>query len=307
MKPEELMKYAEMIEVAKKQQRAKKLELNNVRVLEDKQIAKVNAPIVKALGENKDDLNELVVKPGLKAKEESSLGLQNEFMSWIDKPSTISYRFNTSGILNNAWKYVGSNRVKKLIRVLNTKNTDNVVTLETPNDTVFMLFFKNLENVGPFTDDDIDKYIALLDSKLDSNITKSLKGALVRYIDKAEAEKVKKVKKARKAPPPPPLPVVDDGDRKDGDIGMGMKKVVIRGSSGIQRGKHGNLLYNNTTLMKKLQLMLSAQEAGNDGLKKDIALFLDEALKRHLIAPYEHKHNMKIFVLSKNKRSKGNQ
>ena len=174
------MKYAEMIEQAKKKQRAKKLELNNVRVLEDKQIAKVNAPIVKALGENKDDLNELVVKPGLKAKEESSLGLQNEFMSWIDKPSTISYRFNTSGILNNAWKYVGSNRVKKLIRVLNTKNTDNVVTLEAPNDTVFMLFFKNLENVGPFTDDDIDKYIALLDSKLDSNITKSLKGALAR-------------------------------------------------------------------------------------------------------------------------------
>ena len=53
MKPEELMKYAGIIEQAKKQQRAKKLELNNVRVLEDKQIAKVNAPIVKALGENK--------------------------------------------------------------------------------------------------------------------------------------------------------------------------------------------------------------------------------------------------------------
>ena len=75
--------------------------------------------------------------------------------------------------------------------------------------------------------------------------------------------------------------------------GMGLKvpfggphsgqKVGLRGSSGIQRGKHGNLLYNNTTLMKKLQLMLGAQEAGNDGLKKDIAMFLDEALKRNLI------------------------
>jgi hypothetical protein len=300
MKPEELMKYAEMIEQAKIKQRAKKLELNNVRVLEDKQIAKVNAPIVKALGENKDDLNELVVKPSLKAKEESNLGLQNEFSSWIDKPSTISYRFNTNGILNNAWKYVGSNRVKKLIRVLNTKNTDNVVTLEAPNDTVFMLFFKNLENIGPFTDDDLDKYIALLDSKLDSNITRSLKGALVRYIDKAKAEKIKK---ARKAPPPPPADLPSAGDPAPID-GMGLKKVALRGSSEIQRGKHGNLLYNNTTLMKKLQLMLGAQQAGNDGLKKDIAMFLDEALKRHLIADWEHKHNMKIFVLSKNKRSK---
>jgi hypothetical protein len=269
----------------------------------------VNAPIVKALGENKDDLNELVVKPSLKAKEESSLGLQNEFMSWIDKPSTISYRFNTNGILNNAWKYVGSNRVKKLIRVLNTKNTDNVVTLEAPNDTVFMLFFKNLENIGPFTDDDLDKYIALLDSKLDSNITRSLKGALVRYIDKAKAEKIKK---ARKAPPPPPADLPSAGDPAPID-GMGLKKVALRGSSEIQRGKHGNLLYNNTTLMKKLQLMLGAQEAGNDGLKKDIAMFLDEALKRNLIADWEHKHNMKVFVLSpsgdrkavlsKNKRS----
>ena len=268
MKPEELMKYAGIIEQAKKQQRAKKLELNNVRVLEDKQIAKQANPIVKALGENKDDINELIIKPSLKAKEESSLGLQNEFNSLIDN-SSISYRFTTIGILNNAWKYVGSNRSKLLIRVLNIKNADNVVTLEVQNDTVFLLFFKNLENVGGFTSDDIDKYIALLNDKLDVNITKSIKGALSRYVLKTSAMSVRK---GKKAPPPPPLPVVDDGDRKDGDIdGKGIKKVVwatppfgaLRGDGVVVKGRHGNLLYNNTTLLKKLQLMLSEQEAGN--------------------------------------------
>ena len=52
--------------------------------------------------------------------------------------------------------------------------------------------------------------------------------------------------------------------------------------------------------MKKLQLMLGAQEAGNGGLKKDISLFLDEAHKRRLISDWEHKHNMRVFVLNEN-------
>ena len=171
----------------------------------------------------------------------------------------------------------------------------------------FYCFFKNLENVGGFTSDDIDKYIALLNDKLDVNITKSLKGALSRYALKTSAMSVRKGKKA-----PPPLPVIDDGDRKDGDIGdkagLGLKKVVwatppfgtFKGDGKAVLGRHGNLLYNNITLMKKLQLMLGAQEAGNGGLKKDIAMFLDEAHKRRLISDWEHKHNMKVFVLNEN-------
>ena len=72
MKSEDLLKYAGIIEQAKMEQRKKKLELNKVRITEEKQIEKVNAPIVKALGENKEDINELIVKPSMRAKEESA-------------------------------------------------------------------------------------------------------------------------------------------------------------------------------------------------------------------------------------------
>ena len=53
--------------------------------------------------------------------------------------------------------------------------------------------------------------------------------------------------------------------------------------------------------MKKLQLMLAEQDAGNNNMKKDISMFLDEAHKRHLISDWEHKHNMRVFVLGKKK------
>ena len=60
MKAEDLTRYAEIIDVAKKEQRRKKLELNKVKVIEEKQIEKVNAPIVKALGENEKNLAKVI-------------------------------------------------------------------------------------------------------------------------------------------------------------------------------------------------------------------------------------------------------
>jgi hypothetical protein len=157
-----------------------------------------------------------------------------------------------------------------------------------------MLFFKNLENIGPFTEDDIDKYIALLDVKLDSNVSKSLRSAVARYIEKAKAVKVIKAKKKGKKSSPPPLPVVDDGDRKVGD---GLKtKIAVKAPT---IGRHGNLLYINKVLMKKLHLMIAEQDAGNNNLKKDISMFLDEAKKRGLIEAWLHKKTMQDYVLSK--------
>jgi hypothetical protein len=293
MKPEELMKYAGIIEQAKKQQRAKKLELNNVRVLEDKQIEKQANPIVKALVENKEALNEIV-----KVKEEDNLGLKDEFNLLIDKVSNVSFRLNSVGMLGTVWKYIASNSSKGLIKFQNITKPEEFITVQSPNEKVFLLFFKNLANIEPIARDDINEYITLLNTKLGLNISKAILKSFTNYKSKTVSES-----KASS-------PIRVSGGKgllrpSEDSLGVGSTAPLI--SKNIQKGKHGNLLYNNTTLMKKLQLMLSAQEAGNDGLKKDIAMFLDEALKRHLIADWEHKHNMKIFVLSKNKRSKGNQ
>ena len=60
MKAEDLTRYAEIIDVAKKEQRRKKLELNQVKVVEEKQIEKLNAPVVKALGENEKNLAKVI-------------------------------------------------------------------------------------------------------------------------------------------------------------------------------------------------------------------------------------------------------
>ena len=80
--------------------------------------------------------------------------------------------------------------------------------------------------------------------------------------------------------------------------GMGRGEIS---SAKQARGRHGNLLYNNKVLMKKLQLMLSSQDAGNTGLKKDIAMFLDEAKKRGLIEGWMHKKTMRDYVLKSKK------
>ena len=309
MRADELTKYAQIIDDAKKEQRRKKLELNKVKVIEEKQIEKQANPIVKAINENKDGTNP-----------EDLLQLQDEFVSLHDKNSQVKYRFNNLRLILGQYIYKGSNTSKHIIKVQNLADSSKAIVLELPNDNVFQIFFKSLRAIAP-SESDVNQYIDIVRENLgDFNA-----GSLLDYIrdlkasrvftrsmtvpadlDPAPVKRVKvrkpKIRPLADMPAPPPA-----GDPGDAVAGMGLKNVVIRGSSGIQRGKHGNLLYNNTTLMKKLQLMLSAQEAGNDGMKKDIALFLDEALKRHLIAEWEHKHNMKIFVLSKNKRSKGNQ
>jgi len=50
--------------------------------------------------------------------------------------------------------------------------------------------------------------------------------------------------------------------------------------------------------------MLSSQDAGNTGLKKDIAMFLDEAKKRGLIEAWMHKKTMRDNVLNNDSKKK---
>ena len=179
MKPEELMKYAGIIEQAKKQQRAKKLELNNVRVLEDKQIEKQANPIVKALVENKEALNEIV-----KVKEEDNLGLKDEFNLLIDKVSNVSFRLNSVGMLGTVWKYIASNSSKGLIKFQNITKPEEFITVQSPNEKVFLLFFKNLANIEPIARDDINEYITLLNTKLGLNISKAILKSFTNYKSK---------------------------------------------------------------------------------------------------------------------------
>jgi hypothetical protein len=299
MKAEDLTRYAEIIDVAKKEQRRKKLELNKVKVIEEKQIEKVNAPIVKALGENEKNLAK-VINPDVE------LELKNEFLDLNDRNSRVVYRFNPSKIMLGKYLYVSSNSRKNIIKVQSVDDSTQSLILELPNRAIFDLFFMSADKVSGLTENDINQYIAIVRQKLDIFNASTLEDYKNRLFKPPPVTRSKTV-----MPSPVKSKIVDISvDDAAGVAGFGLKKVGLRGSLGIQRGKHGNLLYNNTTLMKKLQLMLAGSEAGNDGLKKDIAMFLDEALKRHLIAPYEHKHNMKIYVFNekappnKNKRSK---
>ena len=105
MKASDLTRYAEIIDVAKKEQRRKKLELNKVKVIEEKQIEKVNAPIVKALGENEKNLAK-VINPDVE------LELKNEFLELNDRNARVAYRFNTSKIMLGKYLNVSSNSRK---------------------------------------------------------------------------------------------------------------------------------------------------------------------------------------------------
>jgi hypothetical protein len=285
MKASDLTRYAEIIDVAKKEQRRKKLELNKVKVIEEKQIEKVNAPIVKQLGENEKNLLK-VINPDIE------LELKNEFLELNDRNARVGYRFNTSKIMLGNYLYVSSNSRKNIIKIQSVADSTQSIILELPNNQIFQLFFMSPEKVSGLTENDINQYIDIVRQKLEFFNPKLLEEYKAKF--KAPAPAVTRAKSKKGKIDVAPLPPAGDPAPLDG---MGLKKTPLRGSSGIQRGKHGNLLYNNTTLMKKLQLMLGAQQAGNDGLKKDIAMFLDEALKRHLIADWEHKHNMKVFVL----------
>ena len=281
MKASDLTRYAEIIDVAKKEQRRKKLELNKVKVIEEKQIEKVNAPIVKQLGENEKNLLK-VINPDIE------LELKNEFLELNDRNARVGYRFNTSKIMLGNYLYVSSNSRKNIIKIQSVADSTQSIILELPNNQIFQLFFMAPEKVSGLTENDINQYIDIVRQKLEFFNPKLLEEYKAKFKAPTPAVTRAKSKKGKidVAPAGDPAPIA----------GLGLK-TPLRGSSGIQRGKHGNLLYNNTTLMKKLQLMLGAQEAGNDGLKKDIAMFLDEALKRNLIADWEHKHNMKVFVL----------
>ncbi len=136
MKADELIKYAGIIEQAKIEQRKKKLELNKVRVMEEKQIEKQANPIVKALVENKDALTEIV-----KVKEEENLGLRDEFLLLTDKISNISFRLNSVGLLANTWKYISSNNSKGIIKFQNITKPEVLTTVQAPNEKIFLLFF----------------------------------------------------------------------------------------------------------------------------------------------------------------------
>ena len=280
MKAEDLTKYAEILEVAKKEQRRKKFELNRVTVLEDKQIQKVNAPIVKALGENEKNLAK-VINPDIEFE------LKNEFSELIDRNSRVMYRFNNFKVMLGRYLYISSNSSKNVIKVQEVDDSNQTQVLELPNNRTFQLFFMSPDKISGLTENDINQYIDIVSLKLQNFNSKTLEEFKNRFkppaVTRAKGKKL--------------LIPIDDIPPAAGDAaGFGLRTPSTI-PKGIQRGKHGNLLYNNTTLMKKLQLMLAAQEAGNDGMKKDIALFLDEALKRHLIAEWEHKHNMKVFVL----------
>jgi hypothetical protein len=150
------------------------------------------------------------------------------------------------------------------------------------------------DKISGLTENDINQYISIVKTKLDNFNAITLEDYKARFFKPPPVTRATSKK-------PLIIPIVD----ASGIPGDGLKKVVwatppFGTFKGAVLGRHGNLLYNNTTLMKKLQLMLGAQEAGNGGLKKDIALFLDEAHKRRLISDWEHKHNMKVFVLNEN-------
>jgi hypothetical protein len=298
MKASDLTRYAEIIDVAKKEQRRKKLELNKVKVIEEKQIEKVNAPIVKQLGENEKNLLK-VINPDIE------LELKNEFLELNDRNARVGYRFNTSKIMLGNYLYVSSNSRKNIIKIQSVADSTQSIILELPNNQIFQLFFMAPEKVSGLTENDINQYIDIVRQKLEFFNPKLLEEYKAKFktpsppVTRAGA----KAKKGKIVAPPiidvaPPPPVDDAGDA--GVAGKGLKKVGFKGDGKAVLGRHGNLLYNNTTLMKKLQLMLGAQEAGNGGLKKDISLFLDEAHKRRLISDWEHKHNMRVFVLNEN-------
>jgi len=289
MKASDLSRYAEIIDVAKKEQRREKLELNKVKVIEEKQIEKVNAPIVKALGENEKNLAK-VINP------DSELELKNEFLELNDRNATVKYRFNTSKIMLGKYLYVNSNSRKNIIKVQSVDDSTQSLILELPNNQIFQLFFMSPEKVSGLTENDINQYISIVKSKLDNFSATTLEDYKTRLFKTPPVTRARAKGKKGKIDVAPP--VDDAGDA--GVVGLGLKKVVFKGDGKAVLGRHGNLLYNNTTLMKKLQLMLGAQEAGNGGLKKDIAMFLDEAHKRRLISDWEHKHNMKVFVLNEN-------
>jgi hypothetical protein len=292
-----LTRYAEIIDVAKKEQRRKKLELNKVKVIEEKQIEKVNAPLVKALGENEKNLAK-VINP------DSELELKNEFLELNDRNASVKYRFNTSKIMLGKYLYVNSNSRKNIIKVQSVDDSTQSLILELPNNQIFQLFFMSPEKVSGLTENDINQYISIVKTKLDNFSATTLEDYKTRLFKTPPVTRARAKGKKGKIDVAPP--VDDAGDA--GVAGHGLKKVVwatppfgtLRGDGVVVKGRHGNLLYNNTTLMKKLQLMLGAQEAGNGGLKKDIAMFLDEAHKRRLISDWEHKHNMKVFVLNEN-------
>ena len=286
MKASDLTRYAEIIDVAKKEQRRKKLELNKVKVIEEKQIEKVNAPIVKALGENEKNLAK-VINP------DSELELKNEFLELNDRNATVKYRFNTSKIMLGKYLYVNSNSRTNIIKVQSVADSSQSLILELPNREIFDLFFMSPEKVSGLTENDINQYISIVKTKLDNFSATTLEDYKTRLFKTPPVTRARAKGKNGKIDAAPP--VDDAGDA--GVAGMGLKKIVLRGAV---LGRHGNLLYNNTTLMKKLQLMLGAQEAGHGGLQKDIAMFLDEAHKRRLISDWEHKHNMRVFVLGEN-------
>ena len=134
MNTDQLSLLANIIEEAKKEQRRKKLELNRVKVLEEKQIEKVNAPIVKKLEENESKL-EKAINP--------DLDMQDEFDTISDKNGTVKYRFNKNKMLDDMYRYISSNSNKNLIKILNITDGSEPITIELPNSRVFKLFFKN--------------------------------------------------------------------------------------------------------------------------------------------------------------------
>ena len=312
MTPEELIAYAQIIEEAKKQQMKNKLELNKVRVLEEKKIEKLQAPVIQQLKENESKLE--------KAIQGNNQDLKNEFYSLIEKSSSVKYRFNSNGSLNDSWKYISSNSEKNIVRVKNI-NSGIEEDIVFPNRNSFMLLFSNPERISGLTKDDIGSFMTIAKDKLNvENIAtvKSLRDAVARLSVSVPTTRTPSKKGKKKE--------IDAGDgevkageglvwgpqgtQQAGISGQGIfevqremtqirKRIGNPNGSGISRGKSGNLLYNNKVLMKKLQLMLAEQDAGNNNLKKEISMFLDEAKKRGLIEGWMHKKTMRDYVLKK--------
>jgi hypothetical protein len=294
MTPEELKNIANSLETSKAELRKKKLERNKVRVIEEKQAEIYAKPVVNELKKLED--NKLIEE-----------NMKDELKRFVSS-NNANFRFSTNGILNGTWRYVKSNSENFRIKVVSVEDPTKSILIQCPNQIVFLLFFKAPNDISGVDSEKLYSFIQLINEML--GIDFSNNSTLKRYISDKKRDENLKTMAPMKASAGTPVRTSGTSKRSLGPkitsllgpstaaaspiaTGYGLPKI----GKGVNLTKHGNLLLNNQTLMKKLYLNIQEQVAGNTGVRKDISMLLDEALKRGLLDKATHKKSMKDYVL----------